>query len=168
MAGPHVACTEGLQSRRRPSRWHATCQRRRSARRFEQQGHHLDHDVAEQEDEIDHRERVEEAFDAFYRHIAQLDSTLRTLESVEVFRRQAGDLRAELRAMRAAGWAPYPRGYTLTPERSLVAAVPDSVGRIALEVLFIIAVAAVVAVADFSPLEIVGVMVAAVAITASG
>src|SRR5919202_6995096 len=104
------------------------------------------------------RERVHAAFDAFYRHIAQLDATLRTLESVEVFRRQAGDLRAELRAMRAAGWAPYPRGYTLTPERSLVGAVPDAAGRIALEVVFIIAVAAVVAVANFSPFEIVGVM----------
>jgi hypothetical protein len=40
------------------------------------------------------RERVQAAFDAFYRHIAQLDSTLRTLEAVDVFRSQAGDLRA--------------------------------------------------------------------------
>jgi hypothetical protein len=43
------------------------------------------------------REKVREAFDAFYRHAAQLDSTLRTLEAVEVFQRTAAELRAELR-----------------------------------------------------------------------
>jgi hypothetical protein len=108
------------------------------------------------------RERVQAAFDAFYRHIAQLDSTLRTLESVEVFRQQAGELRTELRSIRAAGWAPYPRGYTLAPERSMFSAVPDAVPRIALEVVFLIVVAAVVAVAKFTSLEIVGVMAGAV------
>ena len=111
------------------------------------------------------RERVQAAFDEFYRHIAQLDATLRTLESVDVFRQQAGDLRAELRSMRAAGWAPYPRGYTLAPERSLFGSVPDAVPRIALEVVFLIVVAAVVAVAKFSSLEIVAVMAGAVVIT---
>src|SRR5215218_1325873 len=107
------------------------------------------------------RERVQAAFDAFYRHIAQLDSTLRTLEAVEVFRGQAVELRAELRSMRSAGWAPYPRGYTLTPERSMLGSVPDAVPRIALEVIFLIVVAAVVAVAEFSPFEIVAVMAGA-------
>jgi hypothetical protein len=111
------------------------------------------------------RERVQAAFDAFYRHIAQLDATLRALESVEVFRQQAGDLRAELRSMRSAGWSPYPRGYTLTPERSLFGSVPDAVPRIALEVVFLVVVAAVVAVAKFSSLEIVAVMAGAVVIT---
>ena len=107
------------------------------------------------------RERVQAAFDSFYRHIAQLDATLRTLEAVEVFRGQAGELRAELRSIRSAGWAPYPRGYTLTPERSMLGSVPDAVPRIALEVIFLVVVAAVVAVADFSPLEIVAVMAGA-------
>jgi hypothetical protein len=111
------------------------------------------------------RERVQAAFDAFYRHIAQLDATLRALESVEVFRQQAGDLRTELRSLRAAGWAPYPRGYTLTPERSMLGSVPDAVPRIALEVIFLVVVAAVVAVAEFSALEIVAVMAGAVVIT---
>ena len=78
------------------------------------------------------RARVEEAFDSFYRHIAQLDATLRTLEAVEVFRGQAGELRAELRSMRSAGWAPYPRGYTLTPERSMLGSVPDAVPRLSM------------------------------------
>src|SRR5947208_1805247 len=49
-------------------------------------------------------EAVHEAFDAFYRHIAQLDATLQTLEAVEAFSRQAGDLRDELRAFRRARW----------------------------------------------------------------
>jgi hypothetical protein len=111
------------------------------------------------------RERVQAAFDEFYRHIAQLDTTLRALESVEVFRRQAGDLRTELRSMRSAGWSPYPRGYALTPERSLFGSVPDAVPRIALEVVFLVVVAAVVAVAKFSSLEIVAVMAGAVVIT---
>jgi hypothetical protein len=111
------------------------------------------------------RERVQAAFDEFYRHVAQLDTTLRALESVEVFRQQAGDLRAELRSMRSAGWSPYPRGYALTPERSLFGSVPDAVPRIALEVVFLVVVAAVVAVAKFSSLEIVAVMAGAVVIT---
>ena len=111
------------------------------------------------------RERVQAAFDEFYRHIAQLDTTLRALESVEVFRQQAGDLRAELRSMRSAGWSPYPRGYALTPERSLFGSVPNAVPRIALEVVFLVVVAAVVAVAKFSSLEIVAVMAGAVLIT---
>src|SRR6266508_3853262 len=112
------------------------------------------------------RERVQAAFDEFYRHIAQLDSTLRALESVEVFRQQAGDLRTELRSLRAAGWAPAPRGYALTPERSMLGSVPEAVPRIALEVVFLVVVAAVVAVAKFSALEIVAVMAGAVLITA--
>jgi hypothetical protein len=111
------------------------------------------------------RERVQAAFDAFYRHIAQLDSSLRALESVEVFRQQAGELRTELRALRAAGWAPAPRGYAMTPERSMLGSVPDAVPRIALEVIFLVVVAAVVAVAEFSALEIVGVMAGAVLLT---
>jgi hypothetical protein len=111
------------------------------------------------------RERVQAAFDEFYRHIAQLDTTLRALESIEVFRQQAGDLRAELRSMRSAGWSPYPRGYALTPERSLFGSVPEAVPRIALEVIFLVVVAAVVAVAKFSALEIVAVMGGAVVIT---
>ena len=49
------------------------------------------------------REKVREAFDAFYRHAAQLDSTLRTLEAVEVFQRTLAELRAELRTMRGSG-----------------------------------------------------------------
>ena len=132
--------------------------------------HHESHPLPRVEDlpaawEGYDRERVQAAFDAFYRHIARLDTTLRTLESVEVFRGEAGDLRAELRSLRAAGWSPYPRGYTLTPERSMFGSVPEAVQRIALEVVFLVIVAAVVAVAKLSALEIVGIMAGAVLIT---
>jgi hypothetical protein len=111
--------------------------------------------------------RVQEAFDAFYRHLAQLDSTLRAVEAVELFRQQAGELRADLRSIRAAGWSPYPRGYPVTSTPSLgLGGVSDAVPRIALEVVFLVVVAVVVAVANFSALEIVLVMLLAFAITA--
>jgi hypothetical protein len=111
------------------------------------------------------RERVDAAFDAFYRHIAQLDATLRALESVEVFRDEARDLRADLRSIRAAGWSPYPRGYALAPERSLLGSVPSAVPRIALEVVFLVAVSAAVIAGNFSSREIVGVLAVALGIT---
>ena len=110
--------------------------------------------------------RVQEAFDAFYRHLAQLDSTLRAVEAVELFRLQAGELRADLRSIRAAGWSPYPRGYPVAPTPSLGLGMSDAVPRIALEVVFLVVVAVVVAVANFSALEIVLVMLLAFAITA--
>src|SRR5512142_300294 len=49
------------------------------------------------------QEAVRAAFDAFYRHAAQLDASLRALEAVEVFRRDADALRNDLRAIRALG-----------------------------------------------------------------
>jgi hypothetical protein len=112
------------------------------------------------------RASVEDAFDSFYRHLAQLDSTLKTLEEVEVFRRQSEELRAELRSIRAAGWSPYPRGYPLAPTPSVGFDLPAAVPRIALEVVFLIAVAVTVAVANLKAIEIVLVMVIAFAITA--
>jgi hypothetical protein len=108
------------------------------------------------------RERVQAAFDAFYRHIARLDATLRTLEAVEVFRGEASDLRAELRSMRAAGWSPYPRGYALTPERSMLR--PEAMPRIALEVVFLV-VGRQSSPSKLSALEIIAVMSGAVVIT---
>src|SRR6059058_3354373 len=49
------------------------------------------------------QEAVREAFDAFYRHAAQLDASLKALEAVEVFRRDAMELRNDLRSLRALG-----------------------------------------------------------------
>ena len=50
------------------------------------------------------QESVRAAFDSFYRHAAQLDSALRTLEAVDSFHRSAASLRADLRSLRASGW----------------------------------------------------------------
>ena len=108
------------------------------------------------------REQVREAFDSFYRHIAQLDATVRALEAVEVFRDQAGELRKELRALKAAGWTqqpwPAPAAGRVSP------GLPDSLPRFAIEAAFLIIVAVVVAVAGFDRLSIVLVMALAWAI----
>jgi (1->4)-alpha-D-glucan 1-alpha-D-glucosylmutase len=117
------------------------------------------------------REAVRQAFDAFYRHAAQLDATLRVLESMEVFARQAGDLRADIRALRAASWGPLPAARPAwrpaAEERvyarrgsDLGAAVP----RLALEAAFIIVVAIGAAAADLSAPLIVALVVASWAI----
>src|SRR5215211_5648623 len=50
------------------------------------------------------QQSVKAAFDSFYRHAAQLDAALRTLEAVDSFHRQAAALRSDLRALRTAGW----------------------------------------------------------------
>src|ERR671934_312671 len=50
------------------------------------------------------QESVKAAFASFYRHAAQLDAALRTLEAVDSFHRQAAALRSDLRALRSAGW----------------------------------------------------------------
>src|SRR5215475_8391162 len=49
------------------------------------------------------QEAVRAAFDSFYRHAAQLDVSLRALDAVEVFRRDADALRNDLRALRSLG-----------------------------------------------------------------
>ena len=106
--------------------------------------------------------RVEEAFDAFYRHIAQLDATLQTLEAVEAFSRQAGDLRDELRAFRRARWE---EGWNEAYGRSTVPAAAlrrtSALPRIAAEVAFLIAVAVFLGVGTFRAQTIVAVMAAA-------
>ncbi|HSL66228.1 MAG TPA: hypothetical protein VK874_16365, partial [Gaiellaceae bacterium] len=91
------------------------------------------------------RRSVEEAFDAFHRHAAQLDATLRVLESVTLFRRESEALRDDLRALRSASWGPIPAarqpwvatsGGWRTERRA-----PDALPRIAVEAAFIVAVA---------------------------
>src|SRR5689334_3094678 len=88
------------------------------------------------------QEAVRLAFDSFYRHAAQLDASLRALEAVEVFRRDADALRNDLRALQALGlgggsaepgWAT--RTYE-TPRRD----VPGVVFRLAAESALIVAV----------------------------
>ena len=99
------------------------------------------------------QESVKAAFDSFYRHAAQLDAALRTLEAVDSFHRHAASLRSDLRALRAAGWtqqswtAPPAYGYGVRAPRE---GIPPAVWRIGGEVVLLIAVAVALGVAKMS------------------
>src|SRR5712691_5406048 len=99
------------------------------------------------------QESVKAAFDSFYRHGAQLDAALRTLEAVDSFHRHAAALRTDLRALRASGWtqqswtAPPSYGYGLRAPRE---GIPPAVWRIGGEVGFLVAVAVALGVAKVS------------------
>jgi hypothetical protein len=99
------------------------------------------------------QESVKAAFDTFYRHAAQLDAALRTLEAVDSFHRHAAALRADLRSLRAAGWtqqswtgAPYGYGYGPSM-RAPREGISPAVWRIAGEVAFLIAASVALGVA---------------------
>ncbi|TMK65106.1 MAG: SdpI family protein [Actinobacteria bacterium] len=103
--------------------------------------------IAEQGYEPD---SVRAAFDSFYRHAAQLDASLRTLEAVDSFHRQAAALRADLRVLRTGGWTQ--QSWPTTPAygygvRSPREGVSPAVWRIAGEVAFLIVVSVVLGVA---------------------
>jgi hypothetical protein len=108
-------------------------------------------------------ERVQEAFDVFYRHIAKLDATLQTLETAESFSRQAAELRNELRALRRARWdESWSRAYARPAATGARAPlVSPAVPRIAAEVAFLIAVAVFLGVGGFRWTAIAVVMAAA-------
>lgn len=105
------------------------------------------------------RQKVREAFDAFYRHAAQLDAALRTLEAVDTFQRTAADLRADLRTIRATGFTAqtWQRSYGPEPRlrRPLV---PEAFPRVAAEVVFLVAVAVALGVSGWGALRVIGVM----------
>ena len=114
------------------------------------------------------QESVRAAFDSFYRHAAQLDAALRTLEAVDSFHRHASALRSDLRALRSAGWTqqswsgPQPSyGYGLRAPRE---GVPPVVWRVAGEVAFLIAVAVALGLASLSWWAILLAMAGALAI----
>lgn len=107
------------------------------------------------------QESVRAAFDSFYRHAAQLDAALRTLEAVDSFHRQAAALRSDIRALRGAGWTQQP--WSATPAYSYASRAPregvsPAVWRIAGEAAFLIAVAVGLGVAKVSWWVIVLVM----------
>ena len=114
------------------------------------------------------QEAVRLAFDSFYRHAAQLDASLRALEAVEVFRRDADALRNDLRALRALGLGggpAEPAWATTTYERA-TPEIPGVVLRLAAEAALIVAVAVVAGVAQFRGWVIVALMAAAFAVVA--
>jgi hypothetical protein len=113
------------------------------------------------------QESVRAAFDSFYRHAAQLDAALRTLEAVDSFHRQAAALRSDLRALRAAGWTQ--QSWNVTPaygygSRSAREGVPPVVWRVAGEAAFLIVTAVVLGVAKLDWWLIVLVMAGALMI----
>src|SRR5919197_666185 len=113
------------------------------------------------------QESVKAAFDSFYRHAAQLDAALRTLEAVDSFHRHAASLRADLRALRAAGWTQ--QSWTTPPAYSYGVrgpgeGIPPAVWRIGGEVLFLVAVAVALGVANLSWWAIVLAMAGAFAV----
>ena len=98
-------------------------------------------------------ESVKAAFDSFYRHAAQLDAALATLEAVESFQRQAAALRADLRTLRASGWSQ--QSWTGPPVyaaelRAPREGVPPALWRILGEIALLVAVAVGVGVAKLS------------------
>jgi hypothetical protein len=113
------------------------------------------------------QESVRAAFDSFYRHAAQLDAALRTLEAVDSFHRSAASLRADLRSLRAAGWTqqswtqPPSYGYGMRAPRE---GVPPAVWRIGGEVAFLVVVAVALGVAQLSWWAILVAMAGAFAI----
>lgn len=114
------------------------------------------------------QEAVRLAFDSFYRHAAQLDASLRALEAVEAFRRDADALRNDLRALRAlglGGGSAEPPWATRTYERP-APEIPGVVLRLAAESALIIAVAVIAGVAHLQGWLIVALMTGAFLIVA--
>src|SRR4051812_37391259 len=113
------------------------------------------------------QEAVRTAFDAFYRHAAQLDASLRALEAVEVFRRDADALRNDLRAIRALGFggAEEPAWATQTYERSRPE-IPAVALRLLCEAALIVAVAVIAGVANLGAMPIVLLMAGAFLVVA--
>ncbi|MCW2978031.1 MAG: hypothetical protein JWM06_3312 [Actinomycetia bacterium] len=113
------------------------------------------------------QEAVRQAFDGFYRHAAQLDASLRALEAVEVFRRDADALRNDLRALRSLGVGGLEEAAWLTartePQRL---GVPAAVLRLAAEAALIVSVAVIAGVAHLRPVVIVVLMAGAFVIVA--
>ena len=113
------------------------------------------------------REAVRLAFDSFYRHAAQLDASLRALEAVEVFRRDADALRNDLRALRALGLGGQaePAWATRTYDRPR-SELPGVLFRLTAESALIIAVAVVAGVAHLQSSLIIALMAGAFVIVA--
>ena len=114
------------------------------------------------------REAVRLAYDSFYRHAARLDASLRALEAVEVFRRDADALRNDLRALRSLGLGggqSEPAWTARSYERRRTE-VPGVLVRLVAESALIIAVAVVAGVANLKSSLIIALMAGAFVIVA--
>jgi hypothetical protein len=112
------------------------------------------------------QEAVRLAFDSFYRHAAQLDASLRALEAVEVFRRDADALRNDLRALRSLGVGGSDSDWTVPRYESTRAEVPVVAFRLAAEAALIVAVAVIAGVANLAAGVVIALMAAAFVVVA--
>jgi hypothetical protein len=114
------------------------------------------------------QEAVRLAFDSFYRHAAQLDASLRALEAVEIFRRDADALRNDLRALRSLGLGggSAEPGWAVRSYERERREVSGAVLRLACEAALLVAVAVVAGVGHFRTTVIVALMAGAFAIVA--
>jgi hypothetical protein len=114
------------------------------------------------------QEAVRLAFDSFYRHAAQLDASLRALEAVEIFRRDADALRNDLRALRSLGLGggSAELGWAVRSYERERREVSGAVLRLAFEAALLVAVAVVAGVGHFRTPVIVALMAGAFAIVA--
>ncbi|HEY2372057.1 MAG TPA: hypothetical protein VGH82_05880 [Gaiellaceae bacterium] len=114
------------------------------------------------------QEAVRVAFDSFYRHAAQLDTSLRALEAVEIFRRDADALRNDLRALRSLGLggSSGDPGWAVRSYERERREVSGAVLRLAFEAALLVAVAVVAGVGQFRTPVIVALMAGAFAIVA--
>jgi hypothetical protein len=112
------------------------------------------------------QESVRLAFDSFYRHAAQLDASLRALEAVEVFRRDADALRNDLRALRTLGIGSPEPSWSAPRYEPVHREIPAVAFRLAAESALIVAVAVIAGVASFRPAIVVALMAAAFVIVA--
>src|SRR4051812_1657965 len=111
-------------------------------------------------------EAVRLAFDAFYRHAAQLDASLRALEAVDVFRRDADALRNDLRALRALGVGSSDASWSTPRYESPRPGVSSVALRLAAEAALIVAIAVIAGVSQFRPAVVIGLMAAAFVVVA--
>lgn len=112
------------------------------------------------------QEAVRAAFESFYRHAAQLDASLRALEAVEVFRRDADALRNDLRALRSIGLGGSDPSWATQHYERERREIPAAAVRLVFEATLIIAVAVIAGVAHLSNVRIVELMAGAFVIVA--
>lgn len=114
------------------------------------------------------QEAVRLAFDSFYRHAAQLDASLRALEAVEIFRRDADALRNDLRALRSLGLGggSADAGWSVRSYERERRDVSGAVLRLAFEAALLVGVAVVAGVGHFRTTVIIALMAGAFAIVA--
>jgi hypothetical protein len=112
------------------------------------------------------QEAVRLAFDSFYRHAAQLDASLRALEAVDVFRRDADALRNDLRALRALGVGAAEPAWASARYEPVEREFPVAALRLAGEAALIVAIAVIAGVSHFRPATIVALMAAAFVVVA--